>query len=73
MLDRCPSEKCFISHYPPAHNDSNTAVIPVLCRSHFDEGSQMPSFEAQSFQMEVGTFLWRNHRVPEAVDQTPTD
>ena len=56
MLDRCPSEKCFISHYPPAHNDTNLQMVPVMCRSHFDEGSQMPSFEAQSFQFEVRMF-----------------
>ena len=52
MLDRCPSDKCFLSHYPPAHNDTNP-LVPVLCRSHFDEGSQMPSFEAQTFDLQA--------------------
>jgi hypothetical protein len=53
MLDRCPSDKCFLSHYPPAHNDTSEGMVPVLCRSHFDEGSQMPSFEAQSFDLQA--------------------
>ena len=52
MLDRCPSDKCFLSHYPPAHNDTSP-LVPVLCRSHFDEGSQMPSFEAQTFDVQA--------------------
>ena len=56
MLDRCPSDKCFLSHYPPAHNDTGMDQIPILCRSHFDEGSQMPSFEAQSFDLKVRRF-----------------
>ena len=53
MLDRCPSDKCFLSHYPPAHNDTSEGMVPILCRSHFDEGSQMPSFEAQSFDLQA--------------------
>jgi hypothetical protein len=53
MLDRCPSDKCFISHYPPAHNDTYSVQVPVLCKSHFDEGAQMPSFEAMSFDFQV--------------------
>ncbi len=27
MLDRCPSDKCFISHYPPAHNDTDSVQV----------------------------------------------
>lgn len=53
MLDRCPSDKCFISHYPPAHNDTYSQQVPVLCKSHFDEGAQMPSFEAMAFDFQV--------------------
>ena len=52
MLDRCPSEKCFLSHYPPATGDPGLQV-PVLCMSHFDEGAQMPSFEARNFDLQV--------------------
>ena len=54
MLDRCPSEKCFLSHYPPAVGDPGYQ-IPVLCKSHFDAGAQMPSFEARNFNIDVGT------------------
>ena len=53
MLDRCPSEKCFLSHYPPAIGDPGYQ-IPVLCKSHFDDGAQMPSFEARNFDIAVG-------------------
>ena len=52
MLDRCPSAKCFLSHYPPATGDPGLQV-PVLCMSHFDEGAQMPSFEARNFDLQV--------------------
>jgi len=52
MLDRCPSEKCFLSHYPPAVGDPGYQV-PVLCKSHFDSGAQMPSFEARNFDIQV--------------------
>ena len=52
MLDRCPSDKCFLSHYPPATGDPGLQV-PVLCMSHFDEGAQMPSFEARNFDLQV--------------------
>ena len=52
MLDRCPSEKCFLSHYPPAVGDPGYQ-IPVLCKSHFDVGAQMPSFEARNFDIAV--------------------
>ena len=53
MLDRCPSDKCFLSHYPPATGDPGYQ-IPVLCKSHFDDGAQMPSFEARNFDIQVG-------------------
>ncbi|EIE19504.1 hypothetical protein COCSUDRAFT_61172 [Coccomyxa subellipsoidea C-169] len=56
MLDRCPSDKCFISHYPPAHNDTDSVQVPILCKSHFDEGAKMPSFEAMSFDFKLGEF-----------------
>lgn len=56
MLDRCPSEKCFLSHYPPAVGDPGYQ-IPVLCKSHFDVGAQMPSFEAKNFNIDVGPGL----------------
>ncbi len=29
--------------------------VPILCKSHFDEGSKMPSFEAMSFDFKVET------------------
>ena len=47
-----PSDKCFLSHYPPATGDPGLQ-IPVLCMSHFDEGAQMPSFEARNFDLQV--------------------
>ena len=56
MLDRCPSDKCFLSHYPPAVGDPGYQV-PVLCKSHFDVGAQMPSFEARNFNIDVGDLL----------------
>lgn len=52
MLDRCPSDKCFLSHYPPATGDPGYQV-PVLCKSHFDAGAQMPSFEARNFDIQA--------------------
>ncbi len=33
MLDRCPSDKCFISHYPPAHNDTGSVQVPDLTQA----------------------------------------
>ncbi len=63
MLDRCPSDKCFLSHYPPATGDPGYQ-IPVLCKSHFDNGAQMPSFEARNFDIQVGPPLGEVRKLP---------
>ena len=55
MLQRCPSNRCVLSHYPAS--DPITEGVPVICRSHLDEGSQMPSFSAQNYVVGHGQFL----------------
>lgn len=48
MLDRCPSDKCFISHYPPAHNDSGSVQVPdssqSICPSTALHASELHEF-----------------------------
>ena len=45
-----------LSHYPPVM-DSSGSEVPLICKSHWDEGSQLPSFAPFAFEVEVGQFM----------------
>eukprot|EP00891_Asterochloris_glomerata_P008282 jgi/Astpho2/8282/Aster-01364 len=56
MLNRCPSKKCIISHYPPVMHLHKSGV-PIICKSHWDQQSGIISFSASNFDTHIGDFL----------------
>ena len=53
---RCPSQKCALSHYPPSWDQEGNAVV-LICKSHWDEGSKLPSFAPLAYDVKIGQFM----------------
>ena len=55
MWNRCPHEKCVLSHYPLV--DGSSTGVPVICNVTNMESHGLPAFQAIIYGLQQGQFM----------------